>query len=293
MPVPKLQLGMKDWPQLVHLYSSGKLTCQTDKLVAIAGLAKAVSHGQPESYVAGLWRRNLDLQLCWYVATAEEHRAGETSSYIAPTWSWASVNTAVILHTHLPPGDTPAPTYASSSVSIRSTAIRHVSVKDVNIQLASADQFGPLRGASLVLQCTSLLYDYATTIHHDNHYPRIHAWPLGSNIEPASQLYVTFDTTQYIEKDQIPIYVLPVYANLRDDEEHHRLEGLVLEATGRIQGEFRRIGKIAGRGAQYRPAGSPFEMFAHVDLVCRDEQSHFTNVTTNESGEKKYFITLV
>jgi hypothetical protein len=102
---------------LVEDFSKRTLTQETDKLVAVSGLAKMISHspqgtdvaapqrtlhGVPDqfvnstaadSYVAGLWRNNFALELAWRVF---EHEKNKPSSYLAPSWSWASVNSSVL-----------------------------------------------------------------------------------------------------------------------------------------------------------------------------------------------------
>lgn len=107
------------WRIFVYRYSSRTLTNWTDRLPAISGLAKqfiaekaGASGGiisasqepkfsiQPSdarfpfdkidlgTYLAGLWSKDLKTGLCWRVE--DGHQPGN-SSYIAPSWSWASV----------------------------------------------------------------------------------------------------------------------------------------------------------------------------------------------------------
>jgi hypothetical protein len=52
--LPKYRLEITDWSTLVEQYSHAKLTNLTDKLVAIAGIAKAVRHERAGEYIAGL-----------------------------------------------------------------------------------------------------------------------------------------------------------------------------------------------------------------------------------------------
>ena len=78
------------WETLVQEYSSCSLTFpEKDKLVALSGIAKAF--GDPADYLAGLWPDNLGILLLW------EPSKGATphKSFIAPSWSWASMNGGV------------------------------------------------------------------------------------------------------------------------------------------------------------------------------------------------------
>ncbi|KAH9213253.1 heterokaryon incompatibility protein-domain-containing protein, partial [Leptodontidium sp. 2 PMI_412] len=83
-----------NWASLVEKYSSCSLTVQSDKLVAISGLARRVC-GQlglnPQDYVAGLWKSNLLYGLLYRV---EQESALPPKRFPgrAPSWSWASLN---------------------------------------------------------------------------------------------------------------------------------------------------------------------------------------------------------
>ena len=83
-------LMYKYWHQLVHVYSSCDLTRAEDKLVAISGLAKRVQSCLDDEYLAGLWKGSLPSELLWY-ATRSDGCPKRSSSYYAPTWSWASI----------------------------------------------------------------------------------------------------------------------------------------------------------------------------------------------------------
>jgi hypothetical protein len=80
------------WTSIVEDYSRRRLTEPNDKLPAISGLARTVLSRtglSPESYLVGLWKEELIDGLLWYVPGQEASPSKET--YIAPTWSWASV----------------------------------------------------------------------------------------------------------------------------------------------------------------------------------------------------------
>ncbi|KAF4343984.1 hypothetical protein FBEOM_2028 [Fusarium beomiforme] len=81
------------WASVVAQYSVGKLSKETDKLIAIDGVAEQmtslVSRGH---YLHGLWRlETLPLSLLWCTGTEET----TPDIRVAPSWSWASVYTPV------------------------------------------------------------------------------------------------------------------------------------------------------------------------------------------------------
>ena len=51
------------WSTIVTLYTSGKLTFNQDNLVGISGIARAVQEETNDEYSAGLWRKDIGVQL--------------------------------------------------------------------------------------------------------------------------------------------------------------------------------------------------------------------------------------
>lgn len=92
-----------DWRKIVERYSQRKLTVETDKLPALAGMASQLWNlsTPPEDrsmsstgYLAGLWRDDFIYGLAW----ARPHSSPmgtRPQDYCGPSWSWASVHGAV------------------------------------------------------------------------------------------------------------------------------------------------------------------------------------------------------
>ncbi|KAJ9626207.1 hypothetical protein H2203_003839 [Taxawa tesnikishii (nom. ined.)] len=80
------------WASIIRQFSTGRLTYDTDRFPAVAGLAYAVArikHLPRESYLAGLWREKLAEMLLW--CNHNEGKRLESLAHLAPSWSWASV----------------------------------------------------------------------------------------------------------------------------------------------------------------------------------------------------------
>lgn len=80
------------WHRLVEHYSAKKLTCYSDVLPALSAVACQVeSHGAGR-YLAGLWTARFIEQLLWGTSTGFKNNGMRlrTSTYIAPSFSWAS-----------------------------------------------------------------------------------------------------------------------------------------------------------------------------------------------------------
>ncbi|KAI2468150.1 heterokaryon incompatibility protein-domain-containing protein [Annulohypoxylon bovei var. microspora] len=91
-----LKSATTTWSRMVEEYSARKLTYETDKLLAISGLARAVhelADGNLGPYVAGLWQSDFTRWLGWMIP--EEVFVRLPNKYIAPSWSWACLDAPV------------------------------------------------------------------------------------------------------------------------------------------------------------------------------------------------------
>ncbi|KAH7087109.1 heterokaryon incompatibility protein-domain-containing protein [Paraphoma chrysanthemicola] len=103
-------LGMKNlyiyelWKRVVEKYVTTALSHESDKLVALAGIARhfhrKLFSGDPDNqYVAGLWSQNLESQLLWSVnekynaATDTFENPARRIATRAPSFSWAAIDT--------------------------------------------------------------------------------------------------------------------------------------------------------------------------------------------------------
>lgn len=80
------------WGAMVKAYSSCYLTRGSDKLVALAGLAGKVREARKDTYLAGMWRKELLSQLCWNTYPQHERAVSRIRGCWIPTWSWASLD---------------------------------------------------------------------------------------------------------------------------------------------------------------------------------------------------------
>ncbi|KAI1375985.1 HET-domain-containing protein [Hypoxylon crocopeplum] len=78
------------WQQLVEHYTSRNLTYETDRLIALAGMATKISRSS-KNYLGGLWHDQLNSNILWKAAGSPA-RCYRTAEYVAPSWSWASVS---------------------------------------------------------------------------------------------------------------------------------------------------------------------------------------------------------
>jgi len=85
------------WNELEEAYSRMDLTKQSDKLIAISGIAKHMQDVLNDLYVAGLWESRL--AFCILCGNRRDIPMNtEPVDYIVPTWYWASINEKVIMY---------------------------------------------------------------------------------------------------------------------------------------------------------------------------------------------------
>jgi hypothetical protein len=79
------------WSYIVTEYTARNLTHDSDRLIAIAAIAKTFSKALDSSYIAGQWTCST-LGLLWYPNESTQcRRPRQNSMSSVPSWSWASV----------------------------------------------------------------------------------------------------------------------------------------------------------------------------------------------------------
>lgn len=120
------------WYKLVEDYARCGLTVSTDKLIAFAGIAQTFTRVfREDQYVAGMWRSQLPLALCWYPDDYTQTYRPRT--YIAPSWSWASVKGEInfpLIHNQV--------CYDGDIEEMKTPIEIHCEVSDVRINLKDA-----------------------------------------------------------------------------------------------------------------------------------------------------------
>ena len=126
------------WPRILEAFSSCMLTKPSDKLIAIAGIAKRMSTVIQDEYVVGMWRRFLPSELLWQVDHCRQvnHEPSlRPREYRAPTWSWASVDGCI---------NAASPTEGGICIA----------VKEISIEYVTEDRTSLVKGGYVLLQGT-------------------------------------------------------------------------------------------------------------------------------------------
>ncbi|KAK7962918.1 HET-domain-containing protein [Apiospora aurea] len=103
-----------------------------------------------DEYVAGLWRRNIELHLCWHSLEPRELRRrprAHEADWVAPSWSWASMDGVVQYPRHNDDVEDPAALYPD----------RYAHVFDTEMTFSGPPPFGQLRRGVLYLRCSVIV----------------------------------------------------------------------------------------------------------------------------------------
>lgn len=141
------------WNNLVHIYTNKSMSHSTDILPAVSGLIKRMQQADPGEVFAGMWRKHLPEHMAWSIEIADNAVTGPDNAstrhktYVAPTWSWASVTAQVSFHRTLrtlTPGITePKPDFVADII-------------DVHYALAGLDPTGSLSEGVLTIRAPTL-----------------------------------------------------------------------------------------------------------------------------------------
>ena len=132
------------WGTIATAYSRLQLTYpDTDKLVALSGVAERVARSRSDRYVAGIFSSMLPAALMWRVTGkgGASAKSGSGGIYRAPSWSWMSRDMPIVYNM--------AVYQSERSISSRVG----LTVEKIQVDLVdSSSPFGRLQSASLTIK---------------------------------------------------------------------------------------------------------------------------------------------
>jgi hypothetical protein len=229
------------WWKIISMYTKGDLTRASDKLPAISGLARQmvrfmqeglVSH---DEYVAGLWRRNLHLNMLWRVHY--NHANSRLDNSYAPTWSWASVQGQISKY------------WISGWAYCKTLA----TIVAVDMEYITDDLFGQVKSGLVRIRAPLLQCEVKIVVKS-----------MDANSKYTTECYQDerafyFDT--FPTEDAVrPLFCLGIVIERRYSYE---TVGLLLEKVPDICGRYRRCGLFT-----HRYPGSEFMEIAKTSPLC-------------------------
>lgn len=243
------------WEKMVKHYSIAALTFETDKLVAIGGLAERFKSHRNDTYYAVLWGNSLVRGLLW-----SAYDCSKPKQYVAPSWSWASVSGLVVYNF---PRD-----WEHKEL---------VKIKGIDMEYRTSNPFGQVKSGTIHLtgKLLQLMDDNSKTS------PQAVFADCLVGVGPFSTMYMDFKTDG--ENNKTEYFGLPLLRIFLGSFE--AIHGLLLQPFGKV-GQFRRIGKFqAFRDLKLIEAG--MQCF---DAKARDSGLEYCE---DEMGGYKYSISII
>ena len=122
------------WSAAVQAYTAADLTYETDKFIAISAIARELRQYFKSRYLAGHWENCLIKGLGWRTMQDSTRQ----KQYRAPSWSWASIDGTALMAQWLRNDETPG---------------LLADLVNVELDLATDDEFGEVKDGSLTLKC--------------------------------------------------------------------------------------------------------------------------------------------
>jgi len=277
------------WPGVVEAFSWCSLTRTRDRLVAIGGLAKVIHERSNADYIAGMWRENLEVQLCW---KAGWHRATERIvPPTAPTWSWASVIGHVNFE-HAFPERYVTGFIHEDKINAAASAKPRMHARIWNTQQLPFNHFGEIDHTNfrLRLRCDFLFFGII----------RVGSWSLSPEGEKnccfdrhAVKLYgCSLDSRLPDGQNYVHAFFLPIFTSYEVFPlvVCQGCHGILLSPTEKKIGEYQRIGSFIHH--YYQPEGI-FGEANGENLVLRGSKYHFSEVLKGEDDKDLFFIDVV
>lgn len=90
------------WWELISQYSGRSMSYESDRFLALNGIAAVAQRQARIRNTWGLWIDFLETELLWYVDSGPEGHS--TNRFLAPSWSWAAIKDGIVKNTFVERG---------------------------------------------------------------------------------------------------------------------------------------------------------------------------------------------
>lgn len=274
-----------NWREVVVMYTRANLTKTTDKLVAIAGVAKRICNATGNEYLAGMWRGSLENDLCWYTLSP----APKPNEYRAPSWSWAAVDSP-IRYTE-PRNDYP---------------LRHQYSRVVNarVNFLDGNTFGNVVGGSITMCCETLLSAFIKFNTDEKAISILTSYTAGIEAFNPPTIAKHFfhetapcwDCSEFAEMATlgVSVYILPLWkieppASLQPS---NRSCCLLLQRTMKRPGQYSRVGTLYCHPTHPISDYEWIAKMADLPGMVLDSSDYISTIV-DDKGQQRYMIEIV
>ncbi|KAI9643378.1 hypothetical protein NHQ30_007997 [Ciborinia camelliae] len=276
LPKQKLQ----SWSKIVSIYSACLLTDESDRLMAIAGIARRMQEQNGDMYFAGLWQARFKEQMCWCTLHSDEGLQ-DKKYYGLPSWSWTAVSCEVGI---------PEDTFVFQESYIDITSI------DMTLEEEHDGLFGHVKGGILTIRSKYMI----KTLIERAPLPHRHQISIGEiNMDCSIQWDYKDNGLQSLDNS---ILILPIGSL----DETGECMCILLQNTDKINGQYERVGALFPEPGYHR---SSYYRFRDIMKLIEEEQfqelgiseesktfpseKDYLSIDVDEDGRKWYTITIV
>jgi hypothetical protein len=244
------------WASIVMAYSRSQLSFLKDKVIAVSGLAKLGAELWNDEYCAGLWRKSIELQLCWWCDSVQPPPNKDTPLR-SPSWSWLSLDGPV--------GCTQTQEYDGDAYD----QVLHATVTDVSLKHTMSKSAGEIISGYLYLRgfLNPVTFDKKEEI-----------FLLGAGTTtPLILLRVDIDQSEpFGELFFIPIYDILAQGSLDSSiKDIAERRGILVELVDRASGRYRRRGHVFHGSRASSNGAFPIEFSS---MVTADGKQHISSI---------------
>ena len=233
--------SLETWLGVVAGYSRVRLTYNTDVLVALSGVVQKFATASLGNYCAGMWTYGLLYQLCWKSEVYGTQKHTRSTSYLAPSWSWASIQG------HVEMGFLSTWKWSSKDDF-------DARVVSVHCTLSGPDPYGQVTGGRLELETRALCGKIAEAVPIRGFFSQgggLYDAQLRHALtfeEPISIKACTFDTEDEATGAKgKTVWIVSLWAHFyKGPEGEKRDHGFFLLLEANSDGTYRRIGIVSG-----------------------------------------------
>lgn len=236
------------WYRLLDDYTACELTKESDRLVAIAGVARKLRPIVSDQYVTGLWASSLPWALSWRAQSYE--RRQPATAYYSPTFSWAACPGQVELFRLQA-----TPLSAAAFIKYRSGRLSPTALQQSDVELLTDDVFGPLSSPAVEVQVRGILRSCRSASRETDvgleftAYPSTNTeacWtrPQASENRSGIEVHMDHDIDPGESARTNFCYAVILLDKGYDASGSYKARGLLLESVDASLGRFKRVGHI-------------------------------------------------
>ncbi|KAH5279393.1 hypothetical protein HBI23_050860 [Parastagonospora nodorum] len=248
--------GARLWRSMVSCYTALRLTKSKDRLPAFGGLARQMASKRKTRYLAGLWEDALIDDSLWTLYTPSKLKCPRPEPRNAPTWSWASVESAAgvgyydtILFTDL----------EDEGLEDRMPHVHYSKIEGCNVVGSAIDEFGGVASGELSISGLVVEGVLGQDVHmHEGDETFQHLVKFGDVTKPMDSDYLLAEKGSHQVRPGTKVCCLCMSMLQLGQKDY--LFSLVLKESSLCTGRFERIGmmKIAGPRSCVHPDSTIF-----------------------------------